>query len=55
MHNNITKILTINHSDGGMVFNATFNNISVVSSWSILLVEENQYIIKHIRVCINVM
>jgi len=26
--------------DGGMVFNATFNNISVISWWSVLLVEE---------------
>jgi hypothetical protein len=25
---------------GGLVFNATFNNISVISWWSILLVEE---------------
>ena len=24
-----------------MVFNATFNNISVISWWSVLLVEEN--------------
>ena len=26
-----------------MVFNATFNNISVISSWSVLLVEETEY------------
>ena len=25
-----------------MVFNATFNNISVISWWSVLLVEENR-------------
>jgi hypothetical protein len=25
---------------GGMVFNSTFNNISVISWWSVLLVEE---------------
>jgi hypothetical protein len=28
---------------GFMVFNATFNNISVVSWWSILLVGEPEY------------
>ena len=27
---------------GGMVFNATFNNISVISRWSVLLVEETR-------------
>jgi hypothetical protein len=27
-----------------MVFNATFNNISVISWWSVLLVEENREI-----------
>jgi hypothetical protein len=26
-----------------MVFNATFNNISVISWWSVVLVEETQY------------
>jgi hypothetical protein len=26
-----------------MVFNATFNNISVISWWSVLLVEETEY------------
>jgi len=26
-----------------MVFNATFNNISVISWWSVLLVEETKY------------
>jgi hypothetical protein len=25
---------------GGMVFNTTFNNISIISWWSVLLVEE---------------
>jgi hypothetical protein len=25
-----------------MVFNATFNNISVISGWSVLLVEETE-------------
>jgi hypothetical protein len=27
-------------SDGGMVFNATYNNISVISWWSVLLLQE---------------
>jgi len=26
-----------------MVFNATFNNISAMSCWAVLLVEETQY------------
>jgi hypothetical protein len=26
-----------------MVFNATFNNISAISWWSVLLVEETEY------------
>jgi hypothetical protein len=29
-----------------MVFNATFNNISVISWWSVLLVEEIEYLEK---------
>jgi hypothetical protein len=28
------------HHDKDMVFNATFNNISVISWWSVLLVEQ---------------
>jgi hypothetical protein len=35
----VTKFLT-NYMKGGVVFNATFNNISVISWWSVLLVEE---------------
>jgi hypothetical protein len=30
----------LEYSKGVMVFNATFNNISVISWWSVLLVEE---------------
>jgi hypothetical protein len=29
-----------------MVFNATFNNISVISWWAVLLVEEAKYPVK---------
>jgi hypothetical protein len=29
-----------------MVFNVTFNNISVLSWWSVLLVEETEYLEK---------
>ena len=28
------------HHDKDMIFNATFNNISVISWWSVLLVEQ---------------
>ena len=38
----VTKHFTINTGGGGgfMVFNTTFNNISVISWWSFLLMEE---------------
>jgi len=29
-----------------MVFNATLNNFSVISWWSVLLVEETEYMVK---------
>jgi hypothetical protein len=34
------KVFTISNKVRFMVFNATFNNISVISWWSVLLVEE---------------
>jgi hypothetical protein len=37
---NILSIYTTDFMDWFMVFNATFNNISVISWWSVLLVEE---------------
>jgi hypothetical protein len=40
MHNEKEKQKGILRDVGLMVFNATFNNISVISSWSVLLVEE---------------
>ena len=30
-----------------MVFNATFNNISVISWWSVLLVEETEVLVEN--------
>ena len=38
-------MVTIKNGSGGgivMVFNATVNNISVISCWSVLLVEETR-------------
>jgi hypothetical protein len=37
---NILSIYTTDFMDWFMVFNATFNNISVILWWSVLLVEE---------------
>jgi hypothetical protein len=37
---NIINIIYCNLRVRVMVFNATFNNISVISRWSVLLVEE---------------
>jgi hypothetical protein len=34
-----------------MVFNATFNNISVISWWSVLLVEYKNYVILYMYIC----
>jgi len=38
----ISENLNSNGLVGFMVFNATFNNISVISWWSVLLVEETE-------------
>jgi hypothetical protein len=37
-----------------MVFNATFNNISVISWWSVLLVEETEGWNEHTSPCIGI-
>ena len=39
---NILSIYTTDFMDWFMVFNATFNNISVILWWSVLLVEETR-------------
>ena len=40
---NLTMFMdTVIKKRGCMVFNATFNNISIISWWSILLMEENE-------------
>ena len=38
----IVNVINIYEGLGGMVFNATFNNISIISWLSVLLVEETQ-------------
>jgi hypothetical protein len=35
-------ITLINMGEGVMVFNATFNNISVISWWSVVLIEKTR-------------
>jgi hypothetical protein len=37
---NMTQVLDLAHGLGLWCYNATFNNISVISWWSVLLVEE---------------
>ena len=36
----LLRVMILSDKGGGIVFNTTFNNISVISWWSVLLVEE---------------